>query len=58
MTSIQNNTEYDYNTTTIQVEFRRKASYLFESVSQELTLLIYVLSCRKFHVYKNNGRTL
>ena len=50
MTSIQSNTEYDYNTTTIQMEFRRKSDDLFESVSQEFTLLIYVLSCRNFHL--------
>ena len=39
MTSIQSNTEYDYNTTTIQMGFRRKANALFESVSLEFTLL-------------------
>ena len=50
MTSIQSNTEYDYNTTTIQMGFRRKSNDLFESVSQEFTLLIYVLSCRNFHL--------
>ena len=44
-----NNTEYDYNTTTIQMGFRRKSNDLFESVSQEFTLLIYVLSCRNCH---------
>ena len=43
-----NNTEYDYNTTTIQMGFRRKSNDLFESVSQEFTLLIYVLSCRNY----------
>ena len=31
-----NNTEYDYNTTTIQMGFRRKSNDLFESVSQLL----------------------
>ena len=45
-----NNTEYDYNTTTIQMGFRRKSNDLFESVSQEFTLLIYVLSCRNCHL--------
>ena len=44
-----NNTEYDYNITTIQMGFRRKSNDLFESVSQEFTLLIYVLSCRNCH---------
>ena len=34
MTSIQSNTEYDYNTTTIQMGFRRKSNDFFESVSQ------------------------
>ena len=34
MTSIQSNTEYDYNTTTLQMGFRRKSNNLFESVSQ------------------------
>ena len=42
-----NNTEYDYNTT---MGFRRKSNDLFESVSQEFTLLIYVLSCRICHL--------
>ena len=32
MTSKQSNTEYDYNTTTIQMGFRRKSNDLFESV--------------------------
>ena len=32
-----NNTEYDYNTTTIQMGFRRKSNDLFESVSQDFT---------------------
>ena len=50
MTSIQSNTEYDYNITTIQMGFRRKSNDLFESVSQEFTLLIYVLSCRNCHL--------
>ena len=36
-----NNTEYDYITTTIQMGFKRKSNDLFESVSQEFTLLIY-----------------
>ena len=45
-----NNTEYDYNTTTIQMGFRRKSNDLFESVSKEFTLLIYVLSCRNCHL--------
>ena len=31
--------------------FRRKSNDLFESVSQEFTLLIYVLSCRNCHLY-------
>ena len=44
-----NNTEYNYNTTTIQMGFSRKSNDLFESVSQEFTLLIYVLSCRNCH---------
>ena len=39
MTSIQSNTEYDYNTTTIQMGFRRKSNDLFESVSLLLELL-------------------
>ena len=39
-----NNTVYDYNTITIQMGFRRKSNDLFESVSQEFTLLVYVLS--------------
>ena len=34
MTSIQSNTEYDYNTSTVQMGFRRKSNDLFESVSQ------------------------
>ena len=45
-----NNTEYDYNTTTIQMRFRRKSNDLFESVFQEFTLLIYVLSCHSCHL--------
>ena len=45
-----NNTEYDYNTTIIQMGFRRKSNDLFESVSQVFTLLIYVLSCRNCHL--------
>ena len=40
MTSIQSNTEYDYNTTTIQMGFRRKSNDLFESVSQTKTLTL------------------
>ena len=47
-----NNTEYDYNKTTIQMGFRRKSYDLFESVSQEFTLLVYVLSCRNCHLYR------
>ena len=39
MTSIQSNTENDYNTTTIQMGFKRKSNDLFESVSQEFSLL-------------------
>ena len=35
MTSIQSNTEYDNNTTTIQMGFRRKSIDLFESVSKQ-----------------------
>ena len=35
MTSIQSKTEYDFNTTTIQMEFRRNSNGLFESESQE-----------------------
>ena len=31
-----NNTECDYNTTTIQMGFRGKSNDLFESVSQEI----------------------
>ena len=50
MTSIQSNTEYDYNTITIQIGFRRKSNDLFESDIQEFTLLIYVLSCRNCHL--------
>ena len=45
-----NNTVYDYNTITIQMGVRRKSNDLFESVSQEFTLLIYVLSCRNCHL--------
>ena len=45
-------TEYDYNITTIQMGFRRKSNDLYESVSQEFTLLIYVLSCRNCHLYR------
>ena len=45
-----NNTEYDYNTTTIQMRFRRKSNDLFESASQEFTILIYVLTCRNCHL--------
>ena len=45
-----NNTVYDYNTITLQMGFRRKSNDLFESVSQEFTLLIYVLSCRNCHL--------
>ena len=33
MTSIQSNTEYDYNTNTKQMGFRRKSNDLFEYVS-------------------------
>ena len=44
MTSIQSNTEYDYNTTTIQMGFRRTSNDLFESVSKEFTLLICGIS--------------
>ena len=44
------NTESDYNTTTIQMGFRRKSNDLFESVSQEFTVLLYVLSCRNCHL--------
>ena len=50
MTCIQSNTEYDFDTTTILMGFRRKSNDLFESVSQELTLLIYVLSSRNCHL--------
>ena len=50
MTNMQSNTEYDKNTTTIQMGFRRKSNDLFESVSQEITLLICVLSCRYCHL--------
>ena len=45
-----NNTVYDYNTITIQMGFRRKSNDLFESVSQEFTLLVYVISCRNCHL--------
>ena len=45
-----NSTQYNYDTTTIQIGFRRKSNDLFESVSQEFTLLIYVLSCRNCHL--------
>ena len=38
------NTEYDYNTTTIQMGFLRKSNDLFESVSKESTLLISYLA--------------
>ena len=44
------NTVYDYNTITIQMGFRRKSNDLFESVSQEFTLLVYVLSCRNCYL--------
>ena len=50
MTKTQSNTEYDYNTTTIQMGFRRKSNDLFESVSQEFRLLIGVLSYRNCHL--------
>ena len=50
MTNIQSNTEYDYNTTTIQMEFRRKSNDLFEYVSQGFTLIcVHVLSYRNYH---------
>ena len=42
MTSIQSNTDYDYSTTTVQMEFRGKSNDLFESVFQEFILLIWV----------------
>ena len=51
MTSIQK-TEYGYNTTTIQMGFRKKSNDLFESVSQEFTLLICVRSYRNCHLCK------
>ena len=54
MTDIQSNTEYDYNTTTIQMGFRRKSNDLFKSVSQEFTLItnmcIYYHLCRRIMV--------
>ena len=54
MTNIQSNTEYDYNTTTIQMGFRRKSNDLFKSVSQEFTLItnmcIYYHLCRRIMV--------
>ena len=50
MTSIQSNTEYDYNTATIPMGIRRKSNYLFETVSQEFTLLIGVLLYRNGHL--------
>ena len=50
MTSIQSNTEYDYNTIAIQMGFKRKSNDLFESVAQEFTLLIYILSYRHCHL--------
>ena len=40
MASIQSNTEYNYNTTTIQIGFRRKSNDLFESVSQEICTIM------------------
>ena len=52
-----NNAEYDYNTTTIQMGFRRKSNDLFESVSQEFTLHMYYHAVIVIHV-ENNGRTL
>ena len=45
-----NNTECDYNTTTIHMGFRSRSNDLFESVSQVFTLLIYVLFCRNCHL--------
>ena len=50
MTSIQSNTQNDYNRTTIQMGFNRKSNDLCESVPQEFTLLIHVLSCRNCHL--------
>ena len=47
MTSIKRNSKYDYNTTTIQMGFRRKSNDLFESVSKEFTLLIVL--CRRIY---------
>ena len=46
MSSKQSNTEYDYNTTTIKMGFRRKSNGLFESVSQILReqQSVYILS--------------
>ena len=41
MRSIHRNTECVYNTTTIQMGFRRKSNDLFENESQEFSLLIY-----------------
>ena len=49
MTCLKSNTEYDYNTTTIQIGFRRKSNNFFESVSQEFRLLTCVLSYRNYH---------
>ena len=45
------NTEYDYNTTTIQMGFRRKSNDLFKSVSQEFKLLIY-LTAKETHIFQ------
>ena len=36
MTSIQSKTEYDYNTATIQMGFRRMSNDFFESGSQAI----------------------
>ena len=38
MTSIQSNTKYDYNTTTVQMGFRRKSNDLFGSVFEKYVI--------------------
>ena len=55
MTSIQRNTEYDYNTTTLQIGFRRKSNDLFESVFHAFfirpVIFNFKIFCFQSHFY-------
>ena len=52
MTSIQSNTEYDYNTTTIQMGFRRKSNEKLDNFVSEgamyLDLAVNIMRIFKF----------